>query len=107
FLNGGEEDVYLASADWMSRNLDKRVELMFPIETPEHKAKVLVALRAMFQDTVKARWLDADGVYRRRLAQPGESPLRVQSFLQAEAQRRQLRARERTGVSFVPEDARR
>jgi polyphosphate kinase len=32
FLNGGDEEVYLASADWMSRNLDKRIELMFPAE---------------------------------------------------------------------------
>ena len=45
FLNGGDEDVYLASADWMSRNLDRRVELMFPIDDPEHKARVLTALR--------------------------------------------------------------
>ena len=57
FLNGGEEEVYLASADWMTRNLDKRVELMFPVEHAAHKAKVLHALRAMFLDTVKARRL--------------------------------------------------
>jgi polyphosphate kinase len=68
FFNGGDEDVYLASADWMTRNLDKRAELMFPIEQPEHKVKVLDALRAMFRDTEKGRWLQADGTYRRRTA---------------------------------------
>ena len=70
FLNGGDEEVYLASADWMTRNLDKRVELMFPIEQPEHKARVLDALRAMFRDTEKSRWLQADGTYRRRTRAP-------------------------------------
>ena len=70
FLNGGDEDVYLSSADWMSRNLDKRIELMFPIENAEHKAKVLHALRAMFRDTRKSRWLGADGVDRRRQPAP-------------------------------------
>ena len=73
FLNGGDEEVYLASADWMTRNLDKRVELMFPIEHADHKARVLYALRAMFRDTVKARWLGADGVYRRRPAGAGRA----------------------------------
>ena len=58
----------------MTRNLDKRIELMFPIENAEHKAKVLHALRAMFRDTVKSRWLGADGVYRRRKRRPANHP---------------------------------
>ena len=62
FLNGGDEEVYLASADWMTRNLDKRVELMFPLDRADHKAKVLYALRAMFRDNVKARQLNPDGI---------------------------------------------
>src|SRR4029077_13266000 len=71
FFNGGSEEVYLASADWMTRNLDKRLELMFPVEEAEHRAKVLHALRAMFRDNVKARALGADGIYRRREAAGG------------------------------------
>ncbi|MGF2076134.1 RNA degradosome polyphosphate kinase, partial [Enterococcus casseliflavus] len=69
FRNGGDEEVYLASADWMPRNLDKRVELMFPLEAPEARAKALAALDAAFQDNVKARWLQSDGSYRRRRPQ--------------------------------------
>jgi polyphosphate kinase len=106
FQNGGAEEVYLASADWMMRNLDKRVELMFPIESPALKEQVLSVLRAMFRDTVKARWLDADGVYRRRPPAPGEPPFRVQMQLASEAQRVALLDRERQGVVFRPEQRR-
>src|SRR5512134_3536733 len=59
FRNGGDEEGYLASADWMPRNLDRRIELLFPVQAPEGRAKVLAALEAMFQDNVKARWLQA------------------------------------------------
>ena len=44
FLNGGDDEVFLASADWMTRNLDKRVELMFPIENADTRRRVLDAL---------------------------------------------------------------
>jgi polyphosphate kinase len=105
FLNGGDEQVYLASADWMSRNLDKRVELMFPVDNPEHKATVVYALRAMFRDNVKARCLRADGVYERKRAASGEPLFRVQQHLQDEVRRRTALARERAGVTFSPERA--
>jgi polyphosphate kinase len=102
FHNAGDDEVYLASADWMSRNLDKRVELMFPIDAPQHKARVLAALRAMFRDNVKARNLGADGVYRRATPAPGEAAFQAQQFLAEEA-RRSAAARKRTGVTFEPE----
>ena len=101
FLNGGDEEVYLSSADWMTRNLDKRIELMFPVDDPSHRARVLNALRAMFRDNVKARWLDADGVYRRREVPPGETPCRVQQELQHEARR--AAARVGAGVVLQPQ----
>lgn len=103
FLNREEEQLYLASADWMTRNLDQRIELMFPIEDPGHKARVLNVLRAMFRDTAKARWLGPDGIYRRREPAPGEPPFRVQQHLQDDAQRRALVARDRAGIAFRPE----
>jgi polyphosphate kinase len=103
FLNGGEDEVYLASADWMARNLDKRVELMFPVEQPDHRAKVLSALRAMFRDTTKGRWLGADGVYGRPGPAPGDAPFRVQDYLYEEARRTVALARRRTGVVLEPD----
>ncbi len=104
FLNGGDEEVYLASADWMTRNLDKRIELMFPVETEANKTKVMNALRAMFKDTVKARWLGPDGVYQRRKTPRGEAPFRVQQYMQEEAKRAASLARGRAGVTFRPEE---
>jgi polyphosphate kinase len=106
FQNGGDDQVYLSSADWMSRNLDKRVELMFPIEDSGHKSSVLYALRAMFRDNVKARCLRADGTYDRKEPAPGEQPFRVQQHLQDEARRRAALARERKGVTFSPKEGR-
>jgi polyphosphate kinase len=106
FLNGGDDHLFLASADWMTRNLDKRIELLFPVDNPEHKARVLHALRAMFRDNVKSRWLGADGVYRRRPAAAGEPPYRVQQELQDEARRAASLAHDNAGVTFRPEQPR-
>ena len=103
FLNGGDEEVYLASADWMTRNLDRRIELMFPVESAENRARVVHALRMMFRDTVKARWLLADGSYERRGPSAGDPPFRVQFHLQAEARRTAARARGRADIVFQPE----
>jgi polyphosphate kinase len=103
FLNGGDEEVYLASADWMTRNLDKRVELMFPVEDAAQRARVLNVLRSMFKDNVKGRWLGPDGVYRKREPVPGDPPFRVQQHLQEEAIRLSARLREGSGVRFQPE----
>jgi polyphosphate kinase len=102
FLNGGDEEVYLASADMMTRNLDRRVELMFPVEDKNHKALVLHTLRSMFRDTVKRRQLTADGTYVPVVPGPGEEPFRVQYVLMEEAQRRAAQAREREGITFTP-----
>ena len=88
----------------MTRNLDKRVELMFPVEDAEHQSKVLYALRAMFRDNVKARWLGADGIYRRREPVAGEPAFRVQQHLQDESRRLSTLARGRAGVTFRPEE---
>jgi polyphosphate kinase len=103
FLAGGDEEVYLASADWMTRNLDKRVELMFPVTQPDHKARVLHALHVMFRDTVKSRWLGPDGVYRRRERGPADAPVRAQQELVEEARRAESVLRQGAGVTLEPQ----
>ena len=103
FLDGGDEQVFLSSADWMTRNLDKRIELMFPVEDPAARARVIYALRAMFRDNVKARRLAASGTCTRLAPHAGEPPFGVQQHLQEEARERVARARDRAGVAFVPE----
>ena len=66
FYNEGHEDLYLASADWMPRNLNRRVELMFPVEDPECRARVMEVLNIELDDTVRAHIMDFDGTYHKQ-----------------------------------------
>lgn len=63
FYNEGAEDLYLSSADWMPRNLDRRIELLFPVEDTDCRAKVMEILRIELEDTVRSHWLNEDGTY--------------------------------------------
>ncbi|HIS47289.1 MAG TPA: RNA degradosome polyphosphate kinase [Candidatus Scybalocola faecigallinarum] len=63
FYNNGWEEVYMGSADWMPRNLDKRVEITFPVEDEACKKKVMDVLRIQLADNVKAHILQPDGTY--------------------------------------------
>ena len=63
FENDGKPEYYCASADWMPRNLERRVEIMFPIERPELQKKLMHILEIQLKDTVKAHILKADGTY--------------------------------------------
>ncbi len=63
FCNDGQAEVYMGSADWMPRNLDRRVEIVFPVLDQELKKKVLHILDLEFEDNVKAHILQPDGTY--------------------------------------------
>ncbi|MCM3632513.1 RNA degradosome polyphosphate kinase [Paenibacillus camelliae] len=65
FYNDGEEEVYLSSADWMTRNLEKRVELLCPVFDSELKNLLIVILQLNLADNVKARVLGVNGQYER------------------------------------------
>jgi polyphosphate kinase len=63
FRNGGHEEVYMSSADWMRRNLDKRVEIIFPVTDARLRRRLVEILGVYFADNVKARRLLPDGTY--------------------------------------------
>jgi polyphosphate kinase len=64
FINGGNEEIYMGSADLMNRNLDRRVEVLFPIEDEKIKERIVrEVLEPAFSDNVKMRWLQMDSTY--------------------------------------------
>ncbi len=60
FENGGDKKVYLSSADWMTRNIDYRIEVATPLLDPRLKQRVLDIIDILFSDTVKARYIDKE-----------------------------------------------
>jgi polyphosphate kinase len=81
FERGGEQTVYIASADLMPRNLDHRVEMAVPIAPPELRAELLDILERAFADNQNSWELDSAGVWRRLSPKPGEEPRSVQREL--------------------------
>ena len=79
FRNGGNESLYLSSADWMPRNLNERVELMIPIEDKRHKERVKSILDLYLDDTLKAHFMRADGSYHK--INDRENPISAQEEL--------------------------
>jgi polyphosphate kinase len=81
FRNGGQEELLMGSADLMPRNLDHRVETLFPVEDEAIRAHILNdVLEAYLRDTAKARVLQADGMYARRAPADG-APVDTQAAL--------------------------
>ncbi|NJK91363.1 MAG: hypothetical protein HC904_05735 [Blastochloris sp.] len=80
FANNGQPEVYLGSADWMPRNLRRRVEVIFPIEDPKIKTRLLDQLIPCYlQDNVKTRRLLPDGTHERLKAKETEKASRCQA----------------------------
>lgn len=86
FENGGDKRVFMGSADWMPRNLDRRVEILFPVEDGELKERLLHILDVQLADNVKAQYLRPDGSYGKR-DRRGRAPVNSQEVFCEEAVR--------------------
>jgi polyphosphate kinase len=87
FENGGDDEVYISSADWMPRNLYERVEVLCPVLDPNLKQRVKSEILAAYlADNVKARFLDRNGHYVRPARKRGEPAFSAQDFLIAAAE---------------------
>jgi polyphosphate kinase len=93
FEREGEQTVYIASADLMPRNLDHRVELAAPIESPDLRAELMDTLERAFADNQSSWELDSEGSWHRRSPAPGESARNMQLELMERHSRRSAEAR--------------
>lgn len=81
FHQGGDNEVFISSADWMMRNLEKRVELMTPIHDPRSKKLLIDILKNSFRDNQNAYLIQTDGSSKRREREKGERKFRIQDHL--------------------------
>ncbi|OJV84246.1 MAG: polyphosphate kinase 1 [Bacteroidia bacterium 44-10] len=83
FFNGGEEDIYLTSADWMQRNLHRRIEVAFPIYTESLKRQIIDILKIQLEDNQSAVWIDENlqNVFKRDTAPADAPPVRAQQAI--------------------------
>jgi len=89
FSNGGAEELYLASADLMTRNLERRVELMFPVLSEDLRRAIIEGLSSYFKDNTHAWLLDSAGAWARLEPGSGEKPFRIQSYFHSMASKAQ------------------
>jgi polyphosphate kinase len=90
FENGGDPEMYIGSADWMKRNLDRRVETMAPVTEPDLKAEIDTILRILEQDNQTAWDLQSDGSYlRRKPRRRGSGRAAQQEFIRLAGTNRQ------------------
>jgi len=100
FRNGGNEELYMSSADWMTRNLSKRLEILFPVKLPRHLRRLTEAMETYFADNMKAWQLCHDGSWK-FVARGTDPPVRSQKILYQQAVVAAAAAR-RSGMRFRP-----
>ena len=87
FANGGAEEIFLSSADWMPRNLEKRIELLFPVQDEKLHAELIEIINDYFRDNCQASTLDSNGKWTQLNPGAGEKPFRVQKEMLMRAAR--------------------
>ncbi len=105
FLHGGDEKVFISSADWMPRNLDKRVELLTPIENDAIRNRLIESLRVNLSDNVKGRRILPDGGYERIRPTEGEPEIHSQRVLYDASREVLKQTRQVRRTEFVPHRA--
>ncbi len=103
FRNGGDEEVYCASADFMARNLDRRLEVMFPVRDEAARRRLVALLGVCFEDNQQAFRLKPDGSYERVVPRRGQQPRRAQETFMEEAIARAEASRLRRLAVFRPQ----
>ena len=103
FWNDGKEEVYCASADWMPRNLDRRVEILFPIDHDTLKEQIIEMLNIMLADNVKAQIMQPDGTYE-RIDRRGKVLLCAQDYFTEEAKEylKKIEKKDENSRVFIP-----
>ncbi|MEE2640872.1 MAG: polyphosphate kinase 1 [Planctomycetota bacterium] len=101
FCHGGDERVFISSADWMSRNLDKRIELLVPVESAVGKERLISQLGAYFEPNDKAYELDSEGEFSRVKGNRSGLPNTQLGFYRA-AKEERVAFESRTPTSFFP-----
>lgn len=102
FHQGGEPEVFIASADWMTRNLEKRVELMIPIEEKTIKRRLVKILETYFKDNQNAYRIQSDGSSKPITAKKGEKPFRAQEHFHSQAKRAAKAREHERSMTFEP-----
>ena len=102
FRNGGADRLFISSADWMPRNLERRVELLVPVEDEPCRKRLMGILDVFFQDNVKAKSLQPDGTYIKVESQGKKKPIRSQEFFALQAQAAAAKANEDRVGEFAP-----
>ncbi|MFA6856071.1 MAG: polyphosphate kinase 1 [Treponema sp.] len=100
FQNGGSPELYLASADWMSRNLDRRIELMFPILDPHVFTEVKSILDTYFEDNTNSHTLESTGIWIQNEPAIDEPLKRAQELLYKKYKRRADKAAKEPKIEF-------
>ena len=103
FQNGDAPKLFISSADWMPRNLDRRIELMVPVEDPPGAEKLAQILETCLADTRQAWTLRPDGSYERRQPDAKHPALRCQEEFQRRAETRAAEAAQRQAPTFEPQ----
>ncbi len=103
FENNGKHELYMGSADWMPRNLERRVEILFPVEDEALKKEVMHLLDSQLRDNVKAHLLQADGTYQ-KVNRRGKEPYSYQdAFCEEATAAAEIRDVTVKGRVFIPE----